>query len=217
MDSEKLKEKLKDLIAKNRIKDAINLLRDYINEQNTVNQIILLSGRYTRLTEAIRMDIMELSEANIEENKIMKAIIEIIDETEFDYKTIFDPESRNKIKEVLSLCYKRAIFTRLHAQLSLEAMIESLIDTRIQLQKKVIGIEPKKARELVVQIISEIDYIERLFEEGLDKNWERINPAKLRIIASLISLSQIIEYEFEIPTSLSENVFFTKEEADLKP
>jgi hypothetical protein len=157
---------------------------------------------------------------------------------EKDFSQGEENEAREKIKEIISVCYTRAVFTKIHGQLSIIAMLESLSDSRVALQKRAINIEPESARALVIQMISEMDGIERLVcdseyfnskkhlqldpkslkELAAYENREQIDCAKLRIIASLISLSQFIEYEFDIPKSLTQrNSFFTKAEASLKP
>jgi hypothetical protein len=127
----------------------------------------------------------------------------------------------DRIREVLAACYRRAIFARLHAQISWEAMFESLAQCRISLQKVAVYVEPAELQQLVAGIIAELDFIERRRSQ-LDKGpWEpvknEINGAKLRIISSLLKLKDAAGVSFELPGSLTEDAFFKKEDADGAP
>ena len=121
-------------------------------------------------------------------------------------------ETREAIQKVMAACYRRAVFTRTHAQLSIEAMIASLVQCRSVLQQLVIYIQSKEMRQLVVGIIRELDIIERYAESP-----DRIDEAKLRIINSLLQLSKLSNIPYELPTHLTEDVFFTEEEASKAP
>ena len=117
-----------------------------------------------------------------------------------------------KIREVLSACYRRAIFTRTHAQLSMEAMFTSLTQCRTTLQQLVTSIESKEMHYQVVAIIGELDNIERHQQDH-----QFIDSAKLRIIHSLLKLSKVTKVPYEIPTHLTEEIFFTEDEANRAP
>ena len=116
------------------------------------------------------------------------------------------------IQKVMAACYRRSVFTRTHAQLSMTAMIASLAQCRSVLQQLVTYIQPKEMRQLVVDIIGEIDNIERHSAEP-----DRIDEAKLRIINSLLQLGKLSNIPYEMPTHLTEDVFFTEDEASKAP
>lgn len=121
------------------------------------------------------------------------------------------------IKEVLSLCYRRAVFARVHAQISLSAMYASLSDCRSSLQKLIVSVAHDEAQRLVAGIVGELDFLER--RQNVPGDWwtenaPEINGAKMRIISSLIRLSRIAKIPYNLPTSIVEDAFFGKEDAD---
>lgn len=120
--------------------------------------------------------------------------------------------SKDLIREVLSACYTRAVYTRTHAQLDHNAMFRSLASCRSHLQKVVTRIEPKDNQQLVADIISQLDFIERNKED-----FNKINQAKLRIIGSLAKLSDEVGVSYVLPHSTTEDVFFSIEEANMPP
>jgi hypothetical protein len=128
---------------------------------------------------------------------------------------------KQRLQEVLATCYRRAIFARLHAQLDLEAMFDSLAECRVDLQRQVAFVESQEAQQLVAGIISNFDLIERckprLLEAGELEASEIINDAKLRTIHALSELALLAELPLTIPTGLVEDVFWTRAEADGGP
>src|SRR5689334_17338627 len=69
------------------------------------------------------------------------------------YKIPHQDVHREAIQKVMAACYRRSVFTRTHAQLSMTAMIDSLAECRSVLQQLATYIQPKEAREMVVDII----------------------------------------------------------------
>jgi hypothetical protein len=120
--------------------------------------------------------------------------------------------SVDRIREVLAACYRRAIFTRTHSQLNLNAMFDSLANCRSILQRVVAFVEPESLQQLVVQIIGDLDYIERH-----KKKHQLIDTAKLKIIAALLQLSKAANVSYILPASLTEELFRKREDADGGP
>ena len=106
------------------------------------------------------------------------------------------PESIETIRKVISICYRRAVFTRYHAQLDHEAMFASMSECRAALQPLVIYVEPEDNQRLVAGIIAELDLIERINQQPF--TWEAsgtagtIDGAKLRIIHALSKLAESV-------------------------
>ncbi len=134
-----------------------------------------------------------------------------------DANRVNKKDDKKLIQDVLSACYRRAVFTRYHAQLNHEAMFESLADCRVQLQKLIAYLEDDKNQSLVSGIIGELDYIERV--NNAKFTWDgsgtmgSIDGAKLRIIKSLYELSNYSNLNFVMPKSLTEEVFWNKKDA----
>ena len=125
--------------------------------------------------------------------------------------------TKDDIRKILSLCNRRAIFTRFHAQISPEAMFESLDDCRLSLQKMAGSIETEDLQQKVAEISSNLDLIERQkqrFETSFDEDRDLINDAKLKIIIVLTELSEQVDVPYTLPKSLKEGIFFSKDEAN---
>jgi hypothetical protein len=125
------------------------------------------------------------------------------------------------VDAVLSLCYRRAIFARFHAQLDHSAMLTSMSDCRVALQKQIVFVRPRKAQQLVAGVIAELDLVERVSRqtftgEGLGTAGT-IDGAKLRIIAALQTLADMSDTPLELPGSITEEIFWTQEDADAAP
>lgn len=120
-----------------------------------------------------------------------------------------------QIRQILSLCYRRAVFTRFHAQLNVEAMFASMTEARAGLQKLVMSIEDPTVRREVVGLIAEFDAVERLRSPPGPP--EAINATKLRLIAGLNRLGAIEGIDFPLPSGPLEDVFWTREDADSPP
>lgn len=125
------------------------------------------------------------------------------------------------IEEVLSILYRRSIFTRFHAQLSEEAMFASMSNCRVALQKQIVFVRPREAQQLVASIIAELDLAERVSREEF--TWDglgsmgTVDGAKLRIIAAMQTLAKMSGTPFELPASTTEELFWTAEDADAAP
>ena len=124
----------------------------------------------------------------------------------------YEDASKGLIQDVLRICHRRAVYTRTHAQLDHKAMFSSLNSCRIELQKIVPRIENPKAQELAVNIIGQLDTIERSQED-----FNTIDQAKLSIIDSLLKLSKTANLPFALPKGLTEEVFFSIEDANKPP
>jgi len=132
-----------------------------------------------------------------------------------------EPTDVAGVEEVLSVCYRRSIFTRYHAQLNHKAMVASMSDCRVALQKKIVFVRPRRAQQLVAGIIAELDLVERINHEeftwlGLG-TMGTVDGAKLRIIAAMRALAEIAGSPLELPTSTTEELFWTREDADAMP
>jgi hypothetical protein len=129
--------------------------------------------------------------------------------------------SEDRIREVLATCYRRAVFTRFHAQLEIQAMLDSLAECRSTLQRLVVFVEPEEMQRLVAGIIGELDLIERIGKEPFTWNGlgtiGTIDGAKLRIINALVELAKAAHSSFVLPTSITEELFWSKEDADKPP
>jgi hypothetical protein len=122
------------------------------------------------------------------------------------------------LRDVISACYRRAVFTRYHAQLNHEAMFKSLSDCRRALQTLISYVDPLNNKRLVAGIIAELDLIERVGAQPFTSGAAgTVDSAKLRILAALFVLAKQAKTELVLPSSVTEELFFTEEEANAPP
>jgi hypothetical protein len=132
-------------------------------------------------------------------------------------------ESIKTIRNVISICYRRAVFTRFNAQLEPEAMFASLAECRVALQPLVTYVEPEDNQQLVAGIIADLDSLERIHRQHFGSYYydevtkAKINSVKLRIIHALSKLAKSVSIPFDLPKSLTEETFLNKSDADARP
>lgn len=76
--------KIKVLLGEGKLKEVIQLLHHRINESRHLNYLILQSARYYDIERAIDTNTVQWDNANIEKNRIIRSILNLIDELEAD-------------------------------------------------------------------------------------------------------------------------------------
>jgi|GEM_PF-5540493 hypothetical protein len=117
---------------------------------------------------------------------------------------------------ILSGCYKRAIFTRTHAQMNHEAMFSSITSCRQQVQNEIPHISIEKWKQPAANILAALEAIERE-EKSEPWDFDKIDTYKLQALKGFQYLSRETKISYPIPENLTEEVFFDKKEADLPP
>ena len=79
MNSNKKIQKIKELIEENEIEEALNSLSDLEDYHEIENDIILLKRRYNKLQNNKIRDIISQEDYNLEDNKIITNLIELLD------------------------------------------------------------------------------------------------------------------------------------------
>lgn len=75
-----MKNKIKQLLAENKIKQAIKLLSDSVIESDNrdfFDEVIILSGRYSRLQKEMRINVISHEQAMVENAKLLNALLEL--------------------------------------------------------------------------------------------------------------------------------------------
>ena len=78
--------KLKLLIGKGELKEVIELLHDKIENNKHLNYLIGQSHRYYDIERAINLNTTQWDNANVEKNRIVKSVLDLIDELEANEK-----------------------------------------------------------------------------------------------------------------------------------
>jgi hypothetical protein len=73
---------LKSLIADNEIKEVLKILQENISNDDYLNRLISLSQRYVSNERKLNMGTVGYDKANIEKSKIIKALLDLINEIE---------------------------------------------------------------------------------------------------------------------------------------
>ena len=117
---------------------------------------------------------------------------------------------------ILSGCYKRAVFTRTHAQMSHEAMFSSITACRQLVQREIPYISLEKWKQPAANILAALEGIERE-EKSEPWDFEKIDMYKLQALKGFRFLSSEAKVAYPIPENLTDEVFFNKDEADMPP
>lgn len=120
------------------------------------------------------------------------------------------------VAEILSACYRRAVFTRTHAQLNHEAMSASLSQCRRLIQPLIPRITSVQLQQNAARLIALLDEIERQ-RSSTSWDFDMIDTLKLRLIQEISTLAQRAGFSFKLPTALSEDIYFTEDEASQPP
>lgn len=127
-----------------------------------------------------------------------------------------EKKSVEAVRSILDGCYRRAVFTRTHAQMDHNAMFASITECRAIVQSKVPVIARTDLRQTTADLISALEGIER---EKTREPWDfsRIDAYKLEALKRFTLLSRLTGVPYTLPTNLTEEIFFSKQEADLPP
>jgi hypothetical protein len=135
-------------------------------------------------------------------------------------------ERKKLIRQVLSLCNRLAIYTKMHNQTDPAAMFAALEECRRSLQPMVDYVEPENRKQLVRAIIEELLYIrgrKKAFDEAdeaadypaLQEIKEEIDTAKRNIIGNLVEVSKLANVAYDLPRDLTQSEsYLTVEEAN---
>jgi len=152
---------------------------------------------------------------------IPKAIISalIIGAAGFILVLIWTPPPETVISTILSDCYRRAIFTRMHAQLSTDAMFASIGKCRESLQRQIPDIKRKDLQDIAVELLATMERIERFNPIRGQDDLRAINKLKLAALHAFRQLAAATNRSYPLPDSgkLAEAAYFTQAEADAPP
>lgn len=127
-----------------------------------------------------------------------------------------EKKSIEAVRVILEGCYRRAVFTRTHAQMDHNAMFASITECRELVQSKVPAVSSSNLNQPTADLVSALEGIER---EKAREPWDfsRIDAYKLEALKRFTLLSRLTGVPYTLPTNLTEEIFFSKKEADLPP
>jgi hypothetical protein len=82
MNKDIINNKIRELIAKDKLKEAIELLRNNAKTNDLLNDVIMQSAKYNEVKNLIRKDIISFEQANISKAKIRNALLDLVGELE---------------------------------------------------------------------------------------------------------------------------------------
>jgi hypothetical protein len=125
------------------------------------------------------------------------------------------PPPDEATRAILSRCYRRALFTRMHAQLSGNDMFDSIAECRKVLQTNIPNMKYENEQDIAVQLLGNVESIERLNPPS-DEDTDKINGLKLQALHNFRNLANMSGGSFPLPEAdtLGESAYFTRQEAD---
>ena len=149
---------------------------------------------------------------------IPKTIISalIIGAAAFVLVLIWTPPPDVAIKTILKDCYRRAVFTRMNAQLSIPAMFASLDKCRESLQQNIPDIRNKSLQDTATELLATMDQIQALKTVQSADVIKSINLLKLSALHYFRQLAAATGGTYPLPDNgkLAEGIYFTQQEAD---
>lgn len=100
---ESLKKEIKELLRKDRLTEALDKLFIFFEDDVIQKEIILHSAQYIRLKNARRKNLIDWENANASKNKIISAILELLDSMEEDIKDILPIHKTNVVNFLTEL------------------------------------------------------------------------------------------------------------------
>jgi hypothetical protein len=136
---------------------------------------------------------------------------------EFEAKAAQGPVNEDiAIKTILANCHRRALFTRMHAQLNIDAMFSSIDQCRECLQRSIPNVRGENLRKTAMELLAAVEQIQRCKPIRSSDDILAINKLKLAALHSFRELAAAIDGRYALPErgKLAETVYFTEQEAD---
>ena len=122
-------------------------------------------------------------------------------------------EPEKAVATILSDCYRRALFTRMHAQHSWEAMFASIKKCRETIHTQIPNIRNKRLQSEALEILSAVEQIE---QQKANPDPDLINKLKIAALHSFRKLAEATGGSYPLPQvgKLAETTYFSEAEAD---
>ncbi len=126
------------------------------------------------------------------------------------------PPPEEAIKAILANCYRRAMFTRMHAQLDQAAMFASIEKCREILQQRIPEIRQQTLQATAVELLATVEQMERRNPVKGSDDVDVINKLKVAALHDFRELAAATGGRYALPDSgkLGEAIYFTEKEAD---
>ena len=133
---------------------------------------------------------------------VPKAIVSLViaGAAAFILAVIWTPPPETAIKEILHDCYKRALFTRMHAQTNLPAMFASINTCREVVQNKIPEIRQDRLQDIAVDLLATLEEIDGHAESGKE-DFDEINKLKVAALRDFRRLAIATGNNFHLPNS----------------
>lgn len=132
---------------------------------------------------------------------------------------IWMPSPDTALQSIVDGCYRRAVFTRMHAQLNADAMFASIGRCRETLQKHIPAVKANASQALALELLAAMEAIERRNPIQSDNDKNEVNKLKLSALGAFRQLASTSGKSYPLPAvgKLGESAYFTEQEADAAP
>ena len=117
------------------------------------------------------------------------------------------------ITTILTACHRRALFTRMHFEMSFDSMFSTIAKCRQTIDSEIQNIQDKKLQEEAMNLLAAVEGIERLRGQP---DVDLINKWKLAALHSFRLLAEATGGSYPLPKAgeLAVGFYFTQEESD---
>ena len=131
---------------------------------------------------------------------------------------LWTPPPEEAVRTILKECYRRSLFTRMHAQINVDAMFQSIAKCRESLQRHIPEIRRNDLQQTAVELLGTVEGIERYNPIRDPDDVDAINRLKLSAVSAFRQLAAATGSTYVLPKgNLKEDVYFTEQEADGPP
>jgi hypothetical protein len=135
------------------------------------------------------------------------------------------PEDQERVRQILQACYRRAIFTKMESEINMDAMFSSLGQSLGEVQQIIPKLKAPDLQYSGLTILRALDQLERYISRNrVDYSnsyptevKHEMDELKLQIVQSLLQLRRRARIQFQLPTALKIDHFYSIEQANEQP
>jgi hypothetical protein len=142
---------------------------------------------------------------------------------------VWTPPKETAVATIVSQCYRRALTTRMHAEIDMIAMFKSIDYCRRTVEKEIPNIRSQPLQRTAQELFAALDQIDRYRSKILAGGWpylredqsdfNAVNVLKLAAVSSLRKLAASTgnSYPLPAPGTLGSAFFFNENDANAPP
>lgn len=178
---DELKLKIKSLIAKDKLKKAIQLLSKHIGDNEDLDALLIQQARYNRIKQQAASGTISKDELNNEINTLGRHILAFIREDDWEVKAVEVENEKLSMEDFqtnLSMSLTRVVVGRLLLQY---AQDDEAFSMRMMMKETQL-----KSRKLVIDFIQELEACELVSRKKEEVVMWKVNKAGRKLLSKVL-------------------------------